>query len=376
MAGITDMPFRRLIKQLGAGAVISEFVSAHAVVLKVKRTEQYLAYHPTESPVGIQIFGHDPEVLAEAAVIVQDRGVDFVDINLGCPVPKVTRKGGGSAWMMYPTELGAMLKKVKSRLSVPLTIKIRLGWDEKNKNAKEILKIARESGVEWVAIHGRTRAQGYSGQSDWNLIRELASEKIIRLIGNGDLVSGPLAMARLYESGCDGVMIARGALKNPWIFQEAVEADRFYQSLGPDEQNAFIAAVFQHHQVPAAGFVPEGKDAYQRKVKQMQPKPVDYTAQFVRLRADRDVVWLVNQHLEYLRELYPETRATFNIRKFLAWYAAGYPGAHEFRKYLFTHESLEDILAKTYEFFEGVKALGARADQVREEDPLFSSGHG
>lgn len=376
MAGITDMPFRRLMKKMGAGAVISEFVSAHAVKNNAPTLKKYLAYHEDERPIGIQLFGGDEEVLAEAAQRVEGVGVDFVDINLGCPVPKVTKKGGGSAWLCHPVDLGKMLALVKSRIEIPLTIKIRTGWDTDSKNAIEIVNIAANEGVAAVAIHGRTRAQGYSGQPDWDFIAEVASVSKIPIIGNGDIITGPLAAARLRTSGCAAVMIGRGALKNPWIFLESVEALAQADALDPTSRANMFATVLKKHEMPDTGTLPEGKDYYQRKVKKLQPVPTAYVADWVKIRADRNATELIDLHMSLLREAYPTVRAEFAFRKFLAWYAAGYPGAKEFRKFVFTTDNFKDIISRTLEFFDSVKSLGIKAEDMRENDPLFSSGHG
>ena len=376
MAGITDMPYRRLMTRMGAGAVVSEFVSAHAVVNKAPSLKKYLAIHKDEQPVGIQLFGGEGSILAKAAARVEEVGADFVDINLGCPVPKVTKKRGGSAWLCYPEDLREMLKVVKSHVKIPLTIKIRTGWDENTKNAPEIIKIAEGEGVAMIAVHGRTRAQGYSGQSDWSFIQELASLSKIPIIGNGDIISGPQAAARLIESGCAGVMIGRGALKNPWIFQEAVEALEKLKAAPAQTQKELCQAVIAKHSLPDTGTLAEGKDYYQRKIKKLQPKPTDYVAEWIRIRADRDAQTLIDLHLSLLREVYPEEKVQFAFRKFLVWYAAGYPNAKEFRKFVFTCNDFNQILEKTIEFFNQVKQLGPKFDDMRENDPLFSSGHG
>lgn len=375
MAGITDMPFRRLMKRLGAGCVISEFVSAHGIVNGGPKVKRYLSYHEEERPVGIQLFGGEPEILAEAAKIIADSGVDFVDINMGCPVPKVTRKGGGSAWLCRTNELGAMFRTVKSAINIPISIKIRVGWDQETKNALEICRIAREEGYAAVAVHGRTRAQGYAGLADWDFIQNLQQEAGIPIIGNGDIVSGPMAAARLITSGCPAVMIGRGALKNPWIFREGLEALERVSALPEGERLAVAQASLERQRPPSAGEIPEGKHYYERKVKRLQPAPVSFVADWVRIRADRDAAALVREHLSLLQEVYPEVKAKLALRKFLAWYAAGYPNAHAFRKFIFTHDELDVILERAYEFFESVKALGVN-DEQRDADPVLMSGHG
>ncbi len=375
MAGITDMPFRRLMKRLGAGCVISEFVSAHAVLTKSPRTERYLAFHEDERPLGIQLFGAEIDVLAKASKVLEDRGVDFVDLNLGCPVPKVTKKGGGSGWLCRPTELGQMFRTVRSAIKVPLTIKIRTGWDQANINASEVVRIAKEEGIEWVAIHGRTRTQGYAGQADWRVIREVSEGTDMPIIGNGDLVSGSLAAARLIESKCFGVMIGRGALKNPWIFQEAVEAWEKLKGESAETQRNLVQHAVDYYKVPPAGEVPEGRHYYERRVKKLQPKPVDHASDWVRIRADRDAKALIQLHLNLLRESYNEERVRFGFRKFLAWYSAGYPGAHQFRKFIFNHEDFPEVLDRSLEFFESVKQSKV-SEEDRDQIPVLMSGHG
>ena len=376
MAGITDMPFRRLMKRMGAGCVISEFVSSHMVAYKNPRKERYLAFHEEERPVGIQLFGGEEEVLVEAAKIIEARGVDFLDLNLGCPVPKVTKKGGGSAWLCNPVELGKLLVKLVDALSIPVTIKIRTGWDHSQINAQEIIRIAYESGVHWVAVHGRTRAQGYSGLADWDLMRELGQGAPLPLIGNGDIISGPLAAARLEQSGLDGVMIGRGALKNPWIFQEAVEAHRQLSEWKKEQKDDFVQQTLKLHRLPSAGDVPEGKNYYQKKVKKLQPVPVNFVADWVKIRADRDAKSLIETHLELLFETYPEVRAHLAFRKFLAWYSAGYPGSHQFRKAIFTTQDFKEVKERALNFFESVKQMGEKADEGREPEPVLMKGHG
>ena len=370
------MPFRRLMKRLGAGCVISEFVSAHAVIHAKAQKNRYLKFHEEETPFGFQLFGGDEKILVEAAKKVESLGADFVDINLGCPVPKVTKKGGGSAWLCHPVELGKLLADLKAALNIPLTIKIRTGWDSESINAREIINIAANEGVEWVAIHGRTRAQGYSGAADWEMIRELAESSSVKIVGNGDLVTGALSAARLLQSNCAGVMIGRGALKNPWIFLEAVEALNRLKAMDEAERSATVEAIIAKQSLPPSGDVPEGKQYYEKKVKQLQPTPVNFVADWARVRKDRDLMLLINLHLSFLREVYPEIRAQLNFRKFLAWYSAGYPGSHKFRKDIFTSKDFDQVVQRALEFFDGVKSLGDQADSLRESSPVLMRGHG
>ncbi|HVJ64828.1 MAG TPA: tRNA-dihydrouridine synthase family protein, partial [Bdellovibrionota bacterium] len=345
MAGITDMPFRRLMRRLGAGGLVSEFISAHLVTQKDNpRKRRYLAFHEEERPLGIQLFGGDEDILSEAAKVVEGEGVEFVDLNLGCPVPKVTRKGGGSAWLCHPVDLAQMLAKVRSAIKIPLTIKIRIGWDSTSINCAEIVRIAQEEGVAWVAIHGRTRVQGYAGHADWEIIENIARSVKIPVIGNGDVVSGPLAAARLLDSGVAGVMIGRAALKNPWIFQEASEALETLRAMPEAQREAYIREVIDAHQLPEA-----------RRGKRYQPQPIEGLEKWMRIRADRDAEALVNLHLGLLREAYPDERANLAFRKFLAWYSAGYPGSSAFRKFIFTTDDFPAILDRANQFFDDVK---------------------
>src|ERR1700677_2068126 len=223
MAGITDNTFRTFMREMGCGIVITELVSAYGIEYRSERTLDLMRFTEGQRPLGVQIFGEDGEILAKAAQYVESTGADFVDINLGCPVPKVVKKGAGSAMLRDPMALQKILTQVKSAIKIPLTIKIRTGWCDKTINTLDIVNAAHDSGVTWVAIHGRTRAQGYSGLADWELIRQVKARAPLPIIGNGDIQSPSKAVQRLTESGCDAVMIGRGCLKNPWIFKQAQE---------------------------------------------------------------------------------------------------------------------------------------------------------
>lgn len=313
MAGITDVVFRTLIHSMGAQAVVSELVSAEGLVRMNQKTFDLIRYSQEERPVGIQIFGHEEKTLVEACKIVQDHGADFVDLNLGCPVKKVVCDGAGAAWLKEPVKLGKVLTAMKQALRIPLTIKIRTGWDEQSRNPLEIVKVAADAGVSWVAIHGRTRAQGYSGLADWELIREVAVHSPLPIIGNGDILTSGQAKRRIEQGYAHAVMIGRGALKNPWIFKEI-----------------------------------------------LSPEKVNY-----------DFVKLVEDHIELALAHKERRRAFLSLKKFLAWYATGYRNASHFRAALFKTEDLDELRVIAREFF-----VETKFKPVDDGQPFLMGGHG
>lgn len=314
MAGISDTVFRLIMRELGAQCVVSELLSAEGLIRGGQRTREMLRFDERERPVGIQIFGHQLSSLVEAAKIVEGEGADFVDINMGCPVRKVVSDGGGAAWLKDLTKLGELLVAVKRGVQIPLTIKVRTGWDESSINIHEVVKVAAESGVAWVAIHGRTRAQGYSGFADWDLIRRVASESPIPIIGNGDLVNAAMARQKIEAGYCHAVMIGRGALKNPWIFREI---------LGEKVQN-------------------------------------------------KDFVSLIHRHFDLAIEKRDRHRAFLSLKKFLAWYAAGLPNSGKFRSVLFQLENIDDLRSHATCYFEE----NAEFSKVDDGEPFLMGGHG
>ena len=220
MAGVTDLPFRVLCSELGAGMVCTEMVSAKAISFHNKNTEALLEISPKEHPVSLQLFGSDPDILSRMAAYLEDRPFEILDINMGCPVPKVVKNGEGSALLRQPRLVEEIISKTVRATKKPVTIKIRKGFEENEANAPEIARIAEASGAAAIAVHGRTRSQYYSGKADWEIIREVKKAVKIPVIGNGDVDSPQKAKALMEETGCDGIMVGRAARGNPWIFRE------------------------------------------------------------------------------------------------------------------------------------------------------------
>ncbi len=223
MAGVTDLPFRIITKPYGPALMYTEMVSGKGLHYKSRKTEDLLAVREEEKPIAAQIFGHDPEIMASVAENALKHGAVMLDINMGCPAPKIVNNGDGSALMKNPILAGKVIEAVVKSVNVPVTVKFRAGWDSKNINAVEFAKIAEESGASAVTVHGRTREAFYSGDADWSVIKAVKESVSIPVIGNGDVVSGEMAKNMLDETGCDGIMIGRAAEGNPWIFAEVLQ---------------------------------------------------------------------------------------------------------------------------------------------------------
>lgn len=322
MAGITDHAFRTFIKARKAGLVVTELISASGIEYKSERTLKLMSYDETQRPVGIQLFGEDPEIMARAAAFAQEKGADFVDLNFGCPVPKVTKKGGGSAILKDLPQMIVLISTIKKAIQIPLTIKIRTGWDQDTRNANEVAKIAYNEGVAWVAIHGRTRAQGYSGLADWDYISEVKAKAPLPILGNGDILTARQAVLRLEQSGCDGVLIGRGCLKNPHIFADAL-------SLWRGEK-------------------------------------LDSTL-------ERDYVNLYQQLYEVLLAHTDERIIPIQLKKFAAWFATGFNGAAVFRKAIFQAQTSEEILQQSLKFF---KEINTQKQEDTSGEDFLMGGHG
>ena len=246
MAGVTDLPFRLLCREQGAGMSVTEMVSAKAILYKNKNTKELLAVDPKEGPVSVQLFGSDPQIMADIAVQIEDGPYVAIDVNMGCPVPKIVNNHEGSALMKDPAQaekvLSAMVKAVKK----PVTVKIRKGFNEESANAVEIAKILEDCGVAAIAVHGRTRAQFYSGKADWDIIRRVKEAVSIPVIGNGDVTDAASAEALVEQTGCDGIMIGRGAEGNPWIFKQILHYMETGETLARPTQHEVKEMMLRH----------------------------------------------------------------------------------------------------------------------------------
>lgn len=293
MAGVTDLPFRLLCREQGAGLLCMEMVSAKAIQYNNKNTKALLEIHPEEPPVSLQLFGSDPEVISEIAKQIEELPFSILDINMGCPVPKIVRNGEGSALMKQPKLVYEIVSKTVKAIKKPVTVKIRKGFDDSCINAVEIAKIIEDAGASAVAVHGRTREQYYSGKADWDIIRQVKEAVSIPVIGNGDVVSGASAIAMQKETGCDGIMIGRGAQGNPWIFSELLAYDRTGE-------------------MPARPTIEEIKEMIYRHARLQ----VKYKGEYLGIR---------------------------EMRKHVSWYTSGLPNSAKLRGEINAVESLEEL---------------------------------
>ncbi len=246
MAGVCDAPFRRICKEMGCGLVYTEMISAMALVYDNRRTLEMIRIFDDERPVAVQLFGSDPDVMARAAATVEQLGADILDINMGCPAPKIVRSGEGAALMCRPGLAWEIVRAVRAACTVPVTVKIRKGWDEETANAVEFAMGCVEAGADAVAVHGRTRAEGYSGAADWSVIARVAQAVPVPVLGNGDVDSPEAAARMLDKTGCAAVMVGRGALGNPWIFRRALSLISTGQLLPEPGARERIAMAIRH----------------------------------------------------------------------------------------------------------------------------------
>ena len=293
MAGVTDLPFRLLCKEQGAGLLCMEMVSAKAILYKNRNTESLLEIDPRENPVSLQLFGSDPEIISKIAHQIEDKPFDILDLNMGCPVPKIVNNGEGSALMKNPKLAGEIIRETVQAIDKPVTVKIRKGFDDEHINAVEMAKIAEDAGAAAVAVHGRTREQFYSGKADWDIIRQVKEAVSIPVIGNGDLLTAEDVIAMEAQTGCDGFMIARGAQGNPWIFRQILH----YFETG------------EHLAKPTL----------------------------------EEVTQMILRHARMMLEFKGEYIGIREIRKHAAWYTAGYPNSARLRVAINNVESFEAL---------------------------------
>ena len=246
MAGVTDLPFRLLAQEQGAGLICMEMVSAKALQYNNKNTYQLLEVDERERPVSLQLFGSDPDCISEMAKKIEDKPFDILDINMGCPVPKVVNNGDGSALMKNPKLAGEILRKTVKAIKKPVTVKIRKGFDEEHINAVDMAKIAEDAGVAAIAVHGRTREQYYSGKADWDIIAQVKDAVSIPVIGNGDILDAKDVIAMKEQTGCDGFMIGRGAQGNPWIFHQILHYFETGELIGKPPMEEMIETMLRH----------------------------------------------------------------------------------------------------------------------------------
>ncbi len=303
MSGITDYPFRQLAREMGCGLVFTEMVSAEGLL---RKGEDLLKIEKDDHPVSVQFFGSSPAVLAEAAVRAEAWGADIIDLNMGCPAKQVVKTGAGVDLMQFPEKVREILVEMRKKVKILLTIKIRSGWDEKHINAVEISKIAQDCGMNAVFLHPRTKVQGFHGQADWNLIGEVKRAVRIPVIGNGDVTTPFLAQRMIGETGCDGVMIGRGALGNPWIFRT--------KNSGPLEKETAVSLEEKRR--------------------------------------------MIDRHFSLLQSHYGEKGAVIKIRKHIYWYTKGLPCCASFHSNLSKLKEKERLFEGVHSYFDSIEVRG------------------
>ncbi|MCZ2391735.1 MAG: tRNA dihydrouridine synthase DusB [Acidobacteria bacterium] len=318
MAGVTDYTFRRLIKRRGGvGLVVSEFISVEGLTRGNPKSKRQMHFDEEERPFAVQIFGGRPERMAMGAEMAEEVGADIVDVNCGCPAPKVVRNGGGSGLLREPKQLELILREIKRSISIPLTLKVRTGYSESTINVVDIAKMAEQCGVEHIQVHGRTREQGYKGLANWEIIRQVKEAVKIPVSGNGDITSIEYGMQKWRETGVDGILIGRGAMQNPWIFRQ-----------------------FQD--------VLEGREPYQPDVDEKKSVLLEFFGM--------------------CREEMPEIVALGKMKQLAGQFTKGLPGGAQFRQTLYHSHSADEILVNITMYFETLRRGEMFGDGRIEKD--------
>ncbi len=318
MAGVTDYTFRRLIKNRGGvGLSVSEFISVEGLTRHNPKSRRQMYFDESERPFAVQIFGGQPERMALGAEMAEEIGADILDVNCGCPAPKVVKHGGGSGLLRDLPRMETILKEIKRSISIPLTLKMRIGFSDSNINAVEVAKMAEQCGVEHIQVHGRTKEQGYKGLANWDVIKAVKEAVRIPVSGNGDVVSVELALKRFQETGCDGVLIGRGAMQNPWIFRQISDAA-------------------------------EGREPYQPSLEEKQAVLLEFFG--------------------YLSEEMPEIVALGKMKQLAGQFTKGLVGGAQFRQTLYHSHSAQAILDNIGIYFNTLAKGNRYGDGIIEAD--------
>jgi tRNA-dihydrouridine synthase B len=327
MAGVTDVPFRALMKRRGGiGLTVSEFISVEGLTRNNPKSKRQMRFHDYERPFAVQIFGGQPGRMAMAAEMAEDVGADILDVNCGCPAPKVVKHGGGSGLLKDLPRLETILKEIKKVITIPLTVKIRAGFYDNNRNAVEVARMAEACGVEHIALHGRTKEQAYKGLADWDLVRQVKEAVSVPVSGSGDVLTIEDAFRRRRETNCDGILIGRGAMANPWIFRQIEDAL-------------------------------EGREPFQPTLEDKRAVLLEY---FELLRADM-----------------PEFAAIGRMKQLAGQFTKGLHGGARFRQVIYHSHSVTEILERIGDYFETVAAgrtyLGEGGEEPEAEAPTLDS---
>lgn len=318
MAGVTDYTFRRLIKRRGGvGLVVSEFISVEGLTRHNPKSKRQMRFDEEERPFAVQIFGGQPERMRLGAEMAEEVGADILDVNCGCPAPKVVKHGGGSGLLRDLPRLETILKEIKRTITIPLTLKMRVGYSDSTINAVEVAKMAVDCGVEHIQVHGRTKEQGYKGLANWELIRAVKEAVTVPVSGNGDITSIEFGMKKWDESGVDGILIGRGAMQNPWIFRQFADAL-------------------------------DGREPYQPDLEEKKSVLLEF--------------------FEMLREEMPEIVALGKMKQLAGQFTKGLVGGAQFRQTLYHSHSATEILDNITDYFEALKSRNTFGDGVTEAD--------